>query len=498
MLDHLLTGFASALTFEMMFYMVIGVILGILIGVIPGISSPVGIALLVPFTYAMSPKTSLALLCCLYLACEYGGSISAICINTPGTPMSVATTFDGYPLTKKGMAGKALGTSIIASTLGGFFGILVLILLAAPLANVALSFAPPEYFALGIFGLSIIGGMSGKSLTKGIISVLIGLLIKTVGLDPLTGAVRFTSGYDELEGGIGFMVALIGLFAISEVFVMIEKMQPLEKFKKKISSELVSLREFKSLIKPILLGSTIGTYVGILPGAGATIATFVAYGEAKRFSKHPEKFGTGILEGVAAPESANNASVGGALIPTLTLGVPGSGSTAILLGALMIHGLTPGPLLYVKHPEVIYAVYASLLIGNVLMFIFGFFGTRLWIAVVSCPKQVLAPAILAICTIGAYSLHNSLLEVWLMFGFGVLGYVMHKINFPTAPMVLALVLGYMIETQFRRSLILSNGSYEIFFTRPITVFLLAMAVASIIYTVYRGSEKLKGEEKSET
>ncbi len=479
MIDHILLGLQAVSNVPAIIAIIAGVILGILAGVMPGLSASTGVALLVPFTYSMSPITSMLLLVSVYMAGEYGGSITSIAIGTPGTPAAAATLFDGYKLTQKGQPGMALGTSVVASSVGGVIGACVLLAFSEPLAKVATSFGAAEYFALAVFGLTIISSMSGDSLLKGFIAMLIGLLIKTVGLDPFTGGERFTFGIPELMEGISFIPALIGLYALSQVFIGIEQLGLKLGAEAKYSYKIPGIRQLAKLWRVILQSSIIGSVIGVLPGAGATITSFICYNEAKRFSKTPELYGTGCLEGVAAPESGNNAVVGGALIPLLTLGIPGSATAAVLLGALMLHGLLPGPMLFVHNADLVYGIFAGLFIACFFQLVFGLAGIPLWVKIISTPRALLLPGIAAIAIIGAYGKDYSMVDVWLMIGFGFLGYILRKYKFPITPVILALVLGGILEENFRRALIMSDGNYSIFFTKPISLLLLFMAVLSL-------------------
>jgi len=458
------------------FMMLIGVIVGIVVGVLPGLSPSIGVALMLPVTFGLSPISALVLLVSVYLASNYGGSITAIAINTPGTPGAVATTFDGYELTKQGKPLHALITSLTASTVGGIIGTIILILFSVPLAALALSFESYEYFALGVFGLTIISSLAGKSPIKGFISSGIGLLLITIGFDTQLPFSRFTMGISNLADGIEFIPALIGLFALGEIFYSIEKGDS-DKVDKKAKVDLSSTLPIKELLKLKMLmfkSAIIGTLVGCIPGAGGTIATFIAYDNAKSSSKHPEKFGHGSLEGVAAPEAANNGSVGGALVPLLTLGIPGSASTAVLIGALMIHKLNPGPELFNKEPGLVYGIFVSLFFANIFMLIIGLLGNKLWVKIIAAPKSMLYPIILALSFIGSYFIQNSVFDVGICISFGILGWLLKRGNFPTAPVILGLILGKMIEENLRLSLI--KGEWIDFFTRPGSLIIIALAV----------------------
>ena len=477
-----LQEFGQFLPILMMF---IGVVVGIIVGVLPGLSPSIGVALMLPVTFGLDPISALVLLVSVYLSSNYGGSITAIAINTPGTPGAVATTFDGYELTKQGKPLYALMTSLTASTVGGLVGTIILILFSVPLARVALSFESYEYFALGVFGLTIISSLAGKSPLKGFIASALGLLLVTIGFDTELPFSRFTMGIAELSDGIEFIPALIGLFALGEIFYSIEKGDYLEKTKKaKVDlSKTLPVGKLMKMKALMLKSSIIGTLVGTIPGAGGTIATFIAYDNAKNSSKEPEKFGKGSLEGVAAPEAANNGSVGGALVPLLTLGIPGSASTAVLIGALMVHKLNPGPELFEKDPGLVYGIFISLFFANIVMFFLGLAGNKLWIKIISAPKSLLYPVILALSFIGSYFINNSIFDVGICISFGMLGWILKRGDFPTAPVVLGLILGKMIEENLRLSLV--KGNWTEFFTRPGSLIILSLAVVSFFIPYFR-------------
>ena len=464
----------------------LGVGMGIAVGAMPGLSGPTGIALMIPFTYMLSPIVSLALLVSLYSAAEYGGSITAITINTPGTPSAAITAIDGYPLTQQGKTGQALTLSIISSTLGGLFGTVVLILFSIPLARAAIAFGPVQYFSLGVFGLSVIASLSGGNWLKAVLSALIGLLIKTIGSDPLSGTFRFTLDWPPLWDGVPFVPAMLGLFAITEVFNIVEAgVKTRLANGAHFSSEWIPASQIKALWKCILRSASIGTIVGVVPGAGAVIGSILSYNEAKRFSKTPEAFGQGSFEGVCASETANNACVGGAMVPLLTLGVPGSGSTAVLIGALMLHNIAPGPLLFSKHPDIVYGIFICLFVANIFMLLIGLLGIRFWLRVVRISPAILGPLIFGVAFIGAYSIGGSLGDIVIMIVIGLIGYVMRKFKFPLVPLVIALVLGEMVEISLRRALILSGGSFMIFIEDPISLGLLLAALFSTVFAIVR-------------
>ena len=464
----------------------IGVFVGILVGVLPGLSPSIGVALMLPVTFGMDPVSALVLLTAVYLSSNYGGSITAIAINTPGTPGSVATTFDGYPLTKQGKPLYALMTSLVASTTGGLIGTVILILFSVPLAKLALSFESYEYFALGVFGMTIISSLSGNTPVKGFIASLVGLLLVTIGFDTQLPFPRFTLGIPQLADGIEFIPALIGLFALGEIFYRIENFEEIKKKVKDAKIQKGGYPSIKSLwkLKGVMIKSSfIGTIIGSIPGAGGAISTFISYNSAKNASKHPEEFGHGSLEGVAAPEAANNGSVGGALIPLLTLGIPGSASTAVLIGALMIHKINPGPELFSKEPGIVYGVFISLFLANIVMFFTGLLGNKLWVRIIDAPKKILYPIIIALSFIGSFFIQNSLFDVGTCIAFGLLGWLFKRGNYPTAPIILGLILGNMIEENLRLSLV--KGPAIEFFTRPGSLIILILAFLSFFVPYFK-------------
>ena len=479
MLDNLILGFSTIANGPALLVIFVGVLVGILCGVLPGLSASTAVALMVPFTFGMDPVLAVLLLVSVYLAGEYGGSITAIAIGTPGTPPAAATLLDGYELTKQGKPGLALTTSVVASSIGGMIGALVLFGFSEPLASVALSFGAPEYFSLAIFGLAIIASLASDNLLKGFLVMFIGLFLKTIGMDGFTGEERYTFGIPKLLDGLSFIPALIGLFAMSSVFSDIE--QGVQRGKNiALSFAMPRLRQLLGLWKVYLHASLLGSLIGVLPGAGATITSFICYNEVKRFSKKKSEFGKGCLEGVAAPEAGNNAVVGGSLVPLLTLGIPGSATSAVLIGALMLHNIQPGPLLFQTNGEIVYGIFAGLFVACFVQLFLGLIGVPLWIKVITAPKPLLLSVIAAISVVGSYGYNNSIVDVWVMFGFGLLGYILKKLDFPVTPIILALVLGGILEENFRRALIISGGSYSIFITHPISAGLLIMAILSLL------------------
>lgn len=485
-MEHFLIGLHQLVAWQNLLALVAGSLIGMVIGAMPGLGPSIGVALLLPFTYNMPAVSALLLLASLYQAAEYGGSISSVLLSTPGTPAAAATVLDGYALNRKGFPGKALGYSLTASTLGGFFGVFVLIALAAPLATVALRFGPPEYFALGVFGLTAVASLSGDDPVKGVLSAIFGLLLTTVGIDVFTGFPRYNFGRPELLEGIPLLPVLIGLFAVSEVFRLVgEELSARYEGGASGLRVWVSWQEFRKVLRPALVGSIIGAIVGIFPGMGAGPASWLAYNEARRMSKHPETFGTGNPEGIAGPEAANNAAVGGAMVPLITLGIPGSPTTAVILGALIIHGIQPGPQVFSKNPDIVYGLFAGLLAATAMMWVFGLLTTNLWAHVVKIPNTFLAPIVLILAVVGAYVTRNMLFDVWLALLFGAVGYAMRKAGFSLPSTVLGFVLGFMTEANLRRSLLMSDGSYGIFLNRPVALIILILAVASLISSIQR-------------
>ena len=481
-MSNLMAGLRNLMGVGPLLVVVAGVVVGILGGAMPGISPSMAVAILLPFTFGMSPTMGMVMLCAIYLASNYGGSITAVMINTPGTPSAVVTAFDGYPLAKNGKPGYGLGISLVASVWGGFIGIIILILFSAPLAKIALKFWPAEYFALALMGLSTVSSMAGKRWVESLMAVLLGLLLNTIGLDHVNGVNRFTFDILNLFDGFSFVPALIGLFALSEVFQNVEE-NDYSAYKTVTDKVSVwpSVREYLSLKWSILRSGVLGTLIGIFPGAGGTIASFIAYDVEKRLSKHPEQFGQGALEGVAAAEASNSSSVGGALVPLLTLGIPGSASTAVLIGALMIHELRPGPELFTKHPDLVYTLFSSLFMANVVLYLLGTWGSRIWIKVTQVPKTVLYPMIFAFSIVGSFAVRSSVFDVGVCLGFGIVGWMLKKYHYPLSPIVLGLVLGALIETNLQMTLVM--GGPALLFTRPLSATLLAITAVLLVWPV---------------
>lgn len=462
-----------------------GVMAGVMLGAIPGLNSPMGTALLIPFTFSMEPTSGLLLLTAVYCGGTFGGSISAILFNVPGAPEASVTGFDGYPMAKSGKAGKALGYAIMCSCLGGLFSVLVMQMVSPQLAKVALSFSEAEYFALALAALTLIASLGGDKMLKAFMVGCVGLLVATIGIDPMTSIERFTFGGDALMGGINFIPALIGAFAVGEILMTAEAgLKKTGSAVISVSTELPSLVEMLRLKWTVLRSAVIGTLIGILPGVGATTASFVGYSEAVRWSKHPEKFGTGIPEGIAAPETCNNAAAGGAMVPLLTLGIPGSATTAVIIGGFMVHGLQPGPMLFLNQPELMYSIFISMYVANIFMLFSGMIVAKLFSNFRKIRYSILGPCIFVFATVGAFGISNSMIDVWVMFAFGLIGYVMKKFDFPIAPLIIALVLGELAEISLRRGMRMADNNLSEFLFRPIGGTILALTVITLLFTIY--------------
>ena len=462
-----------------------GVLWGIFGGALPGISPSIAMALLLPFTVGMEATNALVLLASVYVGAEYGGSIPAILIRTPGTNSASATVIDGNEMAKRGQAGEALGISLMSGLYGGLFGLLVLVLCTESLAQVALAFTPAAYFSLGILGLSVIAGLSGGSLLRGLIAACMGLMVAFIGSDPVSGVQRFTFGSVDLLDGVKPILVMVGLFAVTEMLVQIGEPPWARGNTGSTRLKLPNWAMSKRLFKPQAIGAAIGTFEGVTPGAGGTVAAFMAYTEAKRWSKHPEEFGKGSPEGVAAPESANNVVTATALVPLLSLGIPGSNSAAILLGGFLIHGLQPGPMLFQKAPEVVYGLYGGLFIANIAMLLIGLVILSPCMWLVNRPKPYLIAFILALVMSGVFALQQSLFDCGLVLLIGVLGYAMRLLKIPVLPMVLGMVLGYMVESNYRRSLLISGGEHSIFVTDTVSGILLGLSAVLSAYSLWK-------------
>jgi putative tricarboxylic transport membrane protein len=482
--QHLLAGLTAATSLQNLGFALIGCFLGTLIGVLPGLGPAAGTAILIPLTFTLDPIGALIMLSAIYYGAMYGGTITSVLINVPGEAASVVTCFDGYQMAKQGRGGTALGIAAIGSFAGGIAATVALIVVAPPLARIALSFGPPEFFALMLVGLCLITGLAGQSLLAGLLMAVLGLLIAMVGIDPVRGAPRFTFGIPSLYDGVGFIPVVMGLFGIAEILLTVEAPYR-EVIKTKLTSLLPSREEWRRSFGAIARGTGIGFFLGLIPGVGAIIPTFVAYVFEKRLSKTPEQFGRGAIEGVAAPETANNAYANAAMIPLLTLGIPSSPTIAVLMGAFIINGLTPGPFLFKERPDLVWAVIASFMVGNVILLILNLPFVGLWARLLRLPYQYVCVGTLLFCVIGAYSLQQSVFDVGIMIACGVIGYGLRKIDLPLAPLVLGLILGPFIEKSLRTSLEMSGGDFSIFYTRPISLGLLLAAAVVLVGSLLR-------------
>ncbi|MDR1535586.1 MAG: tripartite tricarboxylate transporter permease [Planctomycetota bacterium] len=465
-----------------LFLVFMGTLVGILVGSMPGLSVVMGLTLLLPFTFSTSMTGGIFMLLGAFCGAIYGGSITAILINTPGTANSAATCLDGYPMaTKLGQAGRALGISTFASTFGGLFSSLALLGTAPLLAMIARNFASPEYFSLSVFGLTIVTRVSSKSIAKSLVGAVLGLFLATVGLDMMSGMPRFTLGTVYLTAGIAYIPLMIGVYAFAQGLTTAEEsaLGIVREVQQALDSVIPAWSDLKRIMSTVLRSSFIGVIIGAIPGTGGDIASWVAYNEAKRWSKHPEKFGTGLPEGVAAPESANNAISGGALIPLLTLGIPGDAGTAVMLGAFMMHGIVPGPMLFIDHRLDVYIIIAGMFIANLFMCGLGFAGLRLFAKIPRIPPALLLPMIFVFCFVGTYALNNNINDIHFMIVAGIIGFLLIKLDFTMPPVILGLILGRIMENNLSRSLVYANGDWSVFLTRPISCLLILISVATL-------------------
>ena len=484
-LTHILNGFTVCLQPINLWYTFVGVFIGTIIGVLPGLGPSAGIALLIPVTYGMDPTSALIMMCGIYYGTKYGGSTTAILIRTPGEAASVMTSLDGYAMAQKGRAGAALAVSAIGSFIAGTIGVVALTLFALPLASMALKFGPAEYFCLMLFAMTAVSSLTGKSPAKGMLATILGLMIATIGIDLQSGQPRYTMGIPEFQDGVGFIVVVVGLFAMAEVF------RGLEEVHKGTAPEMIKIsgklwltkEEWQRSIGPIWRGGIIGFVIGVLPGAGGTIASIMSYTTEKRLSKHPEEFGKGAIEGVAGPEAANNSDTAGALVPLLTLGVPGGGATAVLMGAFIMYGIQPGPLLFEKRPDLVWGLVDSMYIGNIMLLILNLPLIGLFVRLLYIPSAILYPLIVAISVIGTYAINGSMLDLYMILGFGIVGYVFDKVDIPVAPLVLSLVLGGIMEQSFRQAMTISGADPAIFVKSGICITLLVCTVIMVLLPV---------------
>jgi len=483
MLHEIISNFMS---FQVVVALIVGVGGGMVIGALPGLSCRMAIALLLPVTFSMEPAAGLIMLMAIYTSAMTGGSISAILLHTPGTPANAATAIEGYPLTRQGRGLEAIGMSMLSSAFGGIFSAIALILIAPPLAKVSLLFSEPESFLVAIFGMTIIGSLAGKSMLKGLTMGLVGLFMATVGMDSVSGALRFTFGQDYLMNGIQMVPAMIGLFSVSQVLIQCENYKEMNKSILEINNVQLSgkllpkPKDLKRFLPNMFLSSLIGVFVGILPGAGGNIGSWISYDQAKRMSKRKEEFGNGSMEGLCACEAGNNAVTGGSFIPLLTLSIPGSPAAAIILGGLLVHGLVPGNRLFTQQASITYTILFGFLLSNVLMGAFGLAVAKYVVRVTRMPNSILLPVVLVLSFIGSYALNASMFDVYVCIAFGLLGYLMHKMNFPSAPLILGLILGGIAEGGLMRSFVMARGNiFAYFFSRPACLVLMALIVLSV-------------------
>jgi len=479
MVEGFVAGFGALLDPYLLLVIFLGTVGGVVIGALPGLSSTMATALLVPFTLTMDPLQAIALLAAIYCAGTYAGAITAILINTPGTSAAAATCIDGFPMAQRGEAGRALGMATVASTIGGIFSVIVLMVAAPSLARLAYQFTAPEYFALALFGLSMLASVSAGSSVKNLMAGVLGLLLATVGMDLMTGVERFTFGQAEMSEGISFIPVLIGIFAVSELLVQSSALHRVVDRVTMTAVKLPSRADYKKTWKTILRSCGIGTFIGILPAEGATVASLIGYNEAKRWSKNKEEFGKGAIEGIAGAEAANNAATGGAMVPTLALGIPGSATTAVILGAFLVLGIRPGPHLFTEQPEFVFAIFGAMLIANIMFFFLGMFGAKLFARLTLIPNTFLWPSVFVLSVVGAYSLDQSMIDVWIMIGAGLLGFVMRRFGFSVVPVAIGLILGELVETNLKRALARFDGDLTQFLDHPIALLLFVLTILGL-------------------
>ena len=482
-MDAIQHALAAALQLNTVAATALGTVVGLFFGSIPGLTFSMALALMLPFTFGMQTVPAMAMLLGVYVGGMTGGSVSAILLGIPGTPSAAATVFDGYPMAQNGKAGTALGAAVIASTFGGLFSLVAMMLLLEQVAAIAIKFGPAEIFALVLFGLSTICGLAQESLLRGLVAGVLGLMFMIVGLDELDGVARLTFGTVQLQQGVNLLVAMIGLFAVPQVIATFLDYGRVEQLKmpEKVRAQLPSLRELRDRLWLMARCSTIGTGIGAIPGTGGPIAAFLAYDHARRFSRRPAGFGKGELSGIVAPESANNAVTGGTMIPLLSLGIPGDPATAVILGGLLIHGLHPGPMLFRTHLDTIYALYVTIVLAYIVILIVQLWGIRIFVRVLAVPPHLLAVCIIVLCVLGSYAIRNSIFDVYLMAVMGLLGYVLQRVRIPVAPVVLGLVLGETLEQQYRTALILSEGDHGIFLQSGVALVFFGLTALTVAF-----------------
>ncbi|WP_306222872.1 tripartite tricarboxylate transporter permease [Bosea beijingensis] len=489
-LSLLLGGFATVLQPSNLGFAFLGCLLGTMVGVLPGIGPAAGTAILIPVTSALDPTGSIIMLAAIYYGAMYGGTITSVLVNTPGEAASAVTCLDGYQMARAGRAGPALAVAAIGSFIGGLVATAGLVVLALPLTRLALTFGPPEIFALLVVGLALVTALASQSMVRALIAAVLGMLIAQVGIDPVMGTNRFTFGWPELFDGFSIVAVVMGLFGLGEILSNVEA-KTKNVFASRVGSLYLSRQDTRDSAGPIARGTFIGFFLGLIPGLGSMIPTFLSYAVEKRISKTPEKFGTGMIQGVAGPETANNSYANAALIPLFTLGIPSSPTIAVLMGAFMVNGLIPGPTLFTEHPQFVWAVIASLVVGNAMLLVLNLPLIPLWVRLLRVPYPILVMVIVVFCVIGVYSINNSVFDIWVMLGFGILGYALKKFDIPVAPLVLTLVLTPLMERALRQSLEMSGGEFGIFAERPLALGLLALAAAAIALSSLRSLRALK-------
>ncbi len=484
--SNLALGLQTAMTWTNILWVFIGGSLGTVIGMLPGLGPATGVAILIPITFGMNPATALITMCAVYYGAMFGGSRASIMINVPGDASAIVSCFDGYPMTKQGRAGPALAISAIASFIGGMIGMVFLVFLTQPIAAAALKFGPAEMFSLLLFALVATITLSEGNLLKGLIAIAFGLMLSTIGIDAMTGIIRFTYGIESLNDGIDFLVIIIGVYAVTEVYKNFKDINAVYKLdSKSIGKVWISKEDWKRSWKPMLRNSPLGFIIGVLPGMGGSIATFMSYALEKNLSKRPEEFGKGAIEGLAAPEASNNACSCGAMVPLLTLGIPGSGTTAVMLGALMMLGVKPGPTLFTDHPEIAWGVIASMLIGNIILIIINLPLAIPLVQILRVPTRIMLPIIMGLALIGTFFLNYSSFDFIIVMIAGIIGFMFSKLEIPLPPLVLALILGGAFEQNLRNSMVLSDGNISIFFQKPISVVFLVLAAGTLVYALLK-------------
>lgn len=491
-MEMFLTAFSEMLNVSTIAFMLLGTVVGIVFGALPGMSATLAVAIFIPLTYKMDVVVGIPLLISLYIGGVSGGLISAILINIPGTPSSVATCFDGCPMYRKGQGGKALGVGIIYSFIGTVFSVIVLIFISPLLASLALNFGPYEYFSLTACSLLLVSGLAGRSLVKGVISALFGLFFSMVGLSPIDSVPRFTLGINALKAGLSMLPVLVGLFALPELLRYVRKQTVIEVADTpKIKGFGFSLQEFKDQLGNFFRSALIGLGIGILPGIGSATSNLLAYAAARNSSKYPEKFGTGIIDGIVASETANNSALGGAMIPLLSLGIPGDSVTALLLGALMLKGLSPGPMFFRNNQDVVHVIFLAMILASIMMVVIEFFGIRIFVRALKMPSRILLPVVVMICMVGAFTATNTVFSMWVLFFFGIVGFVFSELDVPLSPLIIGFVLGPICELYLRRGLQLSRGSFIPFITSPISGSVLLVGALFVAWKIWKSIKKYR-------